>query len=83
MRQTDVSCTRCGAGFRRLELVLLPINGDEFRCQVCGEVLEILNGDGVFVAYRLTVSPQIKGPALRLRRASYERLAQRGPGARQ
>ncbi len=79
MRQTDVACTKCGAGLRRLELVSLPNQGDEFRCQICGEVLEVFGSAEVFVAYRLTVPPQRKGPAQPPRRASYERLAQGGP----
>lgn len=63
MRQTDVSCTKCGAGFRRLELVsLLPNQGGEFRCPICGEVLEVFNGDEGFVGYRLTVPPRKKRP---------------------
>ncbi|OPH82559.1 hypothetical protein B2M20_12320 [Nitrobacter vulgaris] len=62
MRQTDVACTKCGAGFRRLELVSLPNQGGEFRCPLCGEVLEAFNGDEAFVTHRLTVPPQKKRP---------------------
>lgn len=47
---------------RRLELVSLPNQGGEFRCPVCGEVLEVFNGDEAFVAHRLTVTSQKKKP---------------------
>ena len=60
MRQTDVACTKCGAGFRRLELVSLPSQGGELRCPICSELLESFSNAEVFVAYRLTVSPQKK-----------------------
>jgi hypothetical protein len=43
----------------RLELVSLPNQGGEFRCPICGEVLEAFNGDEAFVTYRFTS----KGPA--------------------
>lgn len=62
MRQTDVSCTKCGAGFRRLELVSVPNQSGDFRCQICSEVLEVFSDTEVFVVYRLTVSPQKKRP---------------------
>ena len=79
MRQTDVACANCGAGFRRLELVSLPNQGGDLRCPICSELLELFSDAEVFVAYRLTVSPQKKRPgATQLRRASYERLVQRG-----
>jgi DNA-directed RNA polymerase subunit RPC12/RpoP len=54
MRQSDVACTKCRAGFQRLELVSLPNQDGEYRCPICGEVLEVFNGEGVFVGYRLT-----------------------------
>ena len=63
VRQTDVACTKCGAGFRRLELVsLLPSQGGDFRYPICSELLESFSDAEVFVAYRLTVSPQNKRP---------------------
>jgi hypothetical protein len=40
----------------------LPNQGGEFRCPICGEVLEVFNGEEAFVAHRLTVSSQKKRP---------------------
>lgn len=62
LRQADVFCTKCGAAFGRLELVSLPNQGWDFRCPICSELLESFSDAEVFVAYRLTVSPQKKKP---------------------
>ena len=51
-----MSCSECGAGFRRLELTSLPPTHGEFRCLACGIVLETFDGN-TFVAYRLTIQP--------------------------
>jgi hypothetical protein len=41
---------------------LLPNQGGDFRCPICSELLESFREAEVFVAYRLTVSPQKKRP---------------------
>ncbi|WJR78672.1 hypothetical protein [Bradyrhizobium sp. NP1] len=56
MKKDDVTCSECGAGFRRLELSSEPGNKGEYRCPACGEVLEVFDGSH-FVAYRLTIEP--------------------------
>jgi predicted SprT family Zn-dependent metalloprotease len=57
MKKDDVTCTRCKASFRRLELLSdLSRTKGEYRCPVCDEVLETFNGQK-WIAYRLTVAP--------------------------
>jgi hypothetical protein len=58
MKNDDVTCPHCGAGFRRLELSSKPGTQGEYRCPVC-DALEIFDGSKL-VAYRLTVHPTIK-----------------------
>jgi hypothetical protein len=56
MRKSDVGCPECQAGYRRIELTSKRGQGGEFKCLVCGRVLEVLDGS-TDVAYRLTVQP--------------------------
>jgi transposase-like protein len=57
MRKGDVQCPRCSAGFRRIELVSMRGEPDEYRCPVCDARLEKMSGN-TYVAYRLTVPPE-------------------------
>ena len=59
MKKGGVTCSECGAGFQRLELESAPATKGEFRCPVCGELLEKFDGSK-FVAYRLTIQPSVK-----------------------
>ena len=59
MKKGDVTCCKCGAGFRRIEVSSLPGAEGEYRCVACGHLLEKLLGDRL-VEYRLTVQPSIK-----------------------
>jgi hypothetical protein len=56
MRKSDVICTECGAGYRRIELATRPGKQGEFRCRVCNHLLELFDGSRE-VALRLTVQP--------------------------
>ncbi|MHC2257998.1 hypothetical protein [Bradyrhizobium embrapense] len=60
MKKDDVTCPRCGAGFRRLELTSGSGSKGEYRCPVCETTLEQFGGDKL-VAYRLTIQPSIRG----------------------
>ena len=60
MKKDDVTCPRCGAGFRRLELSSGSGSKGEYRCPVCETTLEQFDGDKL-VAYRLTIQPSIRG----------------------
>jgi DNA polymerase II large subunit len=40
MRRSDVICSECGAGYRRIELETRPGKQGEFRCRVCNHLLE-------------------------------------------
>ncbi|MEN3348539.1 MAG: hypothetical protein V7632_2174 [Bradyrhizobium sp.] len=59
MKKDDVTCPRCGAGFRRLELASASGTEGQYRCPVCATTLESFDGDKL-VAYRLTIQPSIK-----------------------
>ncbi|TKV71660.1 hypothetical protein FDV58_39275 [Bradyrhizobium elkanii] len=59
MKKGDVTCSECGAGFRRLELSAGGPTQGEYRCPACGHVLEVFDGSKL-VAYRLTIQPSIK-----------------------
>lgn len=59
MRKNDVTCSACGAGFRRLELATPPANKGEYRCPACDEVLETFDGSA-YIAYRMTIQPSMK-----------------------
>jgi transposase-like protein len=52
----DVTCPGCGAGFRRIELSFRQGTKGEYRCPVCDQIIEVLDGSKL-VAYRLTVQP--------------------------
>ena len=39
MRKSDVMCSWCGAGYRRIELVTRPGKKGEFRRRVCNHLL--------------------------------------------
>ena len=56
MRKSDVVCPKCNAGYRRIELATRPGTQGEFRCRICGHVLELFDGSSE-VALRLTVPP--------------------------
>jgi len=56
MKKSDVTCSECGAGFRRLELGSQPGEKGEYRCPVCGSPLEVFDGTRL-IAYRLTIEP--------------------------
>ncbi|QOZ37942.1 hypothetical protein XH92_17575 [Bradyrhizobium sp. CCBAU 53421] len=56
MKKSDVSCPKCGAGFRRIELSSRPGTKGDYRCPVCNTVLEVFDGNSL-VAVRLTVQP--------------------------
>ena len=60
MKIYDVTCSECKAGFRRVELALQEVAKGEYRCPVCGELLETFDGHA-FVAYRLTLQPSARG----------------------
>ena len=51
MRKADVTCPKCSAGFRRIELISRRGRRGEFRGPVCSRTLEIFDGSTV-VAYR-------------------------------
>ena len=59
MKESDVTCPKCGAGFRRIELSSQHGSKREYRCPVCDTLLESFDGDKL-VAFRLTVQPSIK-----------------------
>lgn len=57
MRKSDVTCPKCHAGYRRIELASRPGAKGEFHCLLCGQVLEVFDGS-TDVAIRLTVQPE-------------------------
>src|SRR5262245_17123466 len=57
MEKGDLTCPKCGAGFRRIALSSLAGEPGEFRCSVCDYVLEVFDGSKA-VVYRLTVAPR-------------------------
>ena len=57
MKRSDVTCPKCSAGYRRIELTSRPGARGEFRCLLCDEVLEVFDGS-TDVAIRLTVQPE-------------------------
>ncbi|XSC47036.1 hypothetical protein ACF1BQ_016395 [Bradyrhizobium sp. RDT10] len=59
MKKDDVTCPKCRAGFRRLELTSWSGKTGEYRCPACDAVLEKFDG-GALVAYRLTIQPSIR-----------------------
>ncbi len=57
MRKSDVTCSECGAGYRRIELTSRSGTQGEFRCLTCDHVLEVFDGSAE-VALRLTIQPE-------------------------
>ena len=57
MKKSDVTCPSCNAGYRRIELTSRRGAQGEYRCLLCDEVLEVLDGS-TDVALRLTVQPE-------------------------
>jgi hypothetical protein len=62
MKKGSATCTKCGAGFRRLELSSQPGPKGEYRCPSCHNLIEVLDGS-TLVVYRLTVQPKPRDPA--------------------
>jgi predicted Zn finger-like uncharacterized protein len=56
MRKSDINCPKCQAGYRRIELTSVGGVAGEFRCLVCGHILELMDCS-TEVAFRLTVQP--------------------------
>jgi transposase-like protein len=56
MKNTDVQCPDCSAGYRRIELASRDGEPGAYRCLVCNRLLEVFDGTKE-VAYRLTVAP--------------------------
>jgi hypothetical protein len=59
MKNDDVTCPDCRAGFRRIELSSRQGARGEYRCPICDTLLEEFDGS-TEVAYRLTVQPARK-----------------------
>ncbi|MTV16221.1 hypothetical protein FDV58_09835 [Bradyrhizobium elkanii] len=59
MKKTDVTCSNCGAGFRRIELWSKPGDKGEYHCPVCDSALEVFDGTKL-IAYRLTIQPSTR-----------------------
>jgi len=57
MRRSDVTCPGCNAGYRRIELTSRQGTRGEFRCLLCDQLIEVLDGS-TDVAIRLTVQPE-------------------------
>jgi transposase-like protein len=57
MKKSDVTCPACNAGYRRIELTSRPGTKGTFRCLLCNQLLEVLDGS-TDVAIRLTVQPE-------------------------
>ncbi|WP_246801362.1 hypothetical protein [Bradyrhizobium genosp. L] len=51
-----MTCPKCQAGYRRIELTSMGGVAGEFRCLICDQVLELMDGS-TEVAFRLTVQP--------------------------
>jgi hypothetical protein len=56
MKKDDVICPKCNAGFRRIELSSRRGTKGEYRCPLCEQLIESLDGS-TEVGYRLTVQP--------------------------
>ena len=57
MKKSDVTCPSCNAGYRRIELISRQGAQGEFRCLLCDQVIEVLDGS-TEVVIRLTVQPE-------------------------
>jgi transposase-like protein len=56
MITSDVTCPKCRAGYRRIEVASGKRTMGEYRCLLCDHVLEVFDGS-TEVAIRLTVQP--------------------------
>jgi len=56
MKETDVICPICSAGYQRIQLESREGRPGEYQCLICDHLLEVFDGS-VEVAYRLTVQP--------------------------
>ncbi|WFU38882.1 hypothetical protein QA640_31430 [Bradyrhizobium sp. CB82] len=59
MKKSDVICSECDAGFRRLEFWSQPGEKGEYRCPACDTSLETFDGSRL-IAYRLTIEPSVR-----------------------
>jgi transposase-like protein len=57
MKKSDVTCPKCNAGYRRIELASGVGTKGEFRCLLCDHVIEVFDGS-TEIAIRLTVQPE-------------------------
>jgi predicted Zn finger-like uncharacterized protein len=57
MKKSDITCPKCKAGYRRIELMTSPGIRGEFRCLTCNHLLEVFDGSAT-VALRLTAQPE-------------------------
>jgi hypothetical protein len=57
MRESDIICPKCHAGYRRIEFATRKGKRGEYRCLICDYVLEIFDGS-TEIAIRLTVQPE-------------------------
>jgi rubredoxin len=57
MRNSDIICPECSAGYRRIEVNSGRRTTGEYRCLLCDHVLEVFDGL-IEVAIRLTVQPE-------------------------
>ena len=57
MKKSDLTCSNCHAGYRRIELTSRPGVKGCYRCLLCDELLEEFDGS-TDVAIRLTVQPE-------------------------
>jgi uncharacterized Zn finger protein len=57
MKKSDITCPKCHAGYRRVELVSKKGTEGVFRCLLCDHVLEVFDGSAD-IAIRLTVQPE-------------------------
>ena len=55
MRKSDVTCPKCRAGYRRIEVASGKMSKGEYRCLLCDHLL--FDGSSE-VAIRLTVQPE-------------------------
>jgi transposase-like protein len=56
MIKSDITCPKCGAGYRRIEVASGKRTKGEYHCLLCDHVLEVFDGS-TEVAIRLTVQP--------------------------
>jgi hypothetical protein len=56
MKIGPVICSECRAGFSRVELESAHGSASEYRCPLCGTLLEKFDGNRL-IAYRLTAVP--------------------------